>query len=252
MTLAVLDWGIGGFGTYLLLRERCPNLDILYLSDAGFPPYGTVSPERLGARLVAIAEAFQLDELIIACNAASSAVTPELALPTRTKEIIASGVELVASMPPCVVGVLGGEGTIRSRRHEAALLAKGFDVISRSAQPLSAHVEAGRLSGAALHADIQRIMEPLATVDAVLLACTHYPAIASQIQPYAPGARLLDPAQTLAQDAISDWQLERRHGSGLLSVFTSGDPERLCTSAALAFGVHLSPDEVSRFSASPL
>jgi len=268
--LAVVDWGVGGFGAYALLRAACPQLDAVYLSDAGFTPYGRAPRAALRARLAWAAAATGADELLIACNAACTALEPApapapapldiaappeppLALP-RHLGVLRAGIALTRDAAARVlaeragaqgggarvrVGVVGGHATISAGAYERALAAPGVEVISRAAQPISAHVEAGRLSGEALHRDLREICAPLAGVDLLALACTHYPAVSAAWAARVPGALLLDPAARLVADAVAGWGLAGRAGSGRLEVLTTGDPAALRAAALAAFGVRL-------------
>ena len=57
-------------------------------------------------------------------------------------------------------------------------------------------------------------MAPLRNVDALLLACTHYPAIRSDIQAeLRSGVRLLDPAEALIEETLKRFALENQAGS---------------------------------------
>ncbi|HEY8269331.1 MAG TPA: hypothetical protein VIG33_00460 [Pseudobdellovibrionaceae bacterium] len=54
---------------------------------------------------------------------------------------------------------------------------------------------------------LQQILTPLKGYEALVLACTHYPAVSAQIQKFLPSTQLLDPAEATAAFVKS-------HGSG--------------------------------------
>ena len=272
MSVLVLDWGIGGLATLSALRARAPHLPLLYLSDAGFTPYGRVPHEALGARLEALCSALEalhgpLSGLMVACNAASSALTPTLKLPP-TLSVIDSGVEAtlealaqrshlqhVKPHEPLRVGVVGGEATISSRLYERALTSRWspphahpLDVVSVVAQPISAHVEAGRMSGPELEADLQRICEPLRDVHALTLACTHYPAVRNHFSAQLPHALLIDPLDHFVARSLERWgapPLVPPPSPAPLTLYTTGDPNALIKGARLAWGVNMSDLNIS-------
>src|SRR5688572_9808162 len=105
-------------------------------------------------------------------------------------------------------------------------------VCGRVAQPLSAHIEAGTARGAAFAETLAAIMSPIARADALLLACTHYPAVADAIAAHAPGAQLLDPARALAAATLKS--LKGRRSDGPTRFLTTGDPAAMRRAAALA------------------
>ncbi len=238
LRLGVLDWGIGGVDALARLRGRFPHLDVSYWSDAGAPPYGTLAPKVLAARVLEVARRMGVTHLVVACNAASTAL-PGLALPCEVRGVIAPGVAAALASGARTLGVIGGARTIASGAWRAPLEAAGRRVIQRVAQPLSAHVEAGRLDGQALGRDLDAILAPLAGVDALALACTHYPAIAGPIAARLPGVPLLDPVEALVADVAARWPLAEAGGDGDLTAWTTGDPEATRVSAKRAFGVSL-------------
>jgi glutamate racemase len=234
----VLDWGIGGFGVVRLLAERAPGLSLCYFSDAGFTPYGKVPAARLAARLNAVLSHFAargVRHAVIACNAASTAV-PGLSLPAEMKitEVIGPGVALVREEKCAAVGLVGGVRTVRAGAHRARLRPLGVRVVSRVAQPLSALIEAGELRSPRVVAEVARIVAPLKKLPALLLACTHYPAISEVFAEALPGVKLLDPAERAVEEVL---RVVSNDGAGRLQVFTSGDAEATQGAARLAFGV---------------
>jgi glutamate racemase len=245
VTLGVLDWGIGGYGFVRRLLDGHPRADFVYLSDAGFTPYGQVPARALRAR-VELAARFLAElgasHLVVACNAAST-VVPEASFPDGlcVSDVVTYGVA-AASATPGVLGIVGGYRTIRSGAYARPLRASGRAVVARVAQPLSAHVERGALSGDRVEADVRRIVAPLRRVDALVLACTHYPAIQPLLARALPGVVMIDPVDALVA-AVARAGLS---GGATARHFTTGDPVATARAAALAFGVAARPIPVAR------
>ncbi|HET6613396.1 MAG TPA: aspartate/glutamate racemase family protein [Kofleriaceae bacterium] len=247
--VGILDWGIGGLGFFRELRALRPDVDVRYWSDTGAIPYGQLSRKALAARLCAVIA--RLAELgagcvVIACNAASTAIrdlSPPIPVVGIIEPAIAHVVEL-KNQPrgPRTVGVVGGGRTIRSGIYRRHLVAAGLTVIQRIAQPLSGLVEAGQLSGPAVDAAMAAILAPLAGIDALLLACTHYPALAPRFRAHLPGVTLIDPAAALAAQVIDRWQLAP--GNGRTTFMTTGDAAAMQRSAQAAFALHIPGQEV--------
>jgi glutamate racemase len=256
--IGVVDWGIGGLGFFKLLRERHPRLPLVYVSDAGETPYGKLPASHLAARLRQIGAFMRsqgVTHLVVACNAASTAL-PALgvhgvagSLATAAGRllvtgVVAHGIRLVRATPARSVGIVGGRRTVRSGIYRRALANRRRTIWQRVAQPLSGRIEAGDLGSRALRDELASILGPLRAVDALLLACTHYPAIAEQFAALLPGARLLDPARAMLAWIEARWlagaerkpTLPRRSADRVL---TTGSPERMRSSAAQAFGVTL-------------
>jgi glutamate racemase len=236
--LGIVDWGIGGLGLLGRLDRERPDLDVVYWSDTSFAPYGLVPTPALVARLRAIVDELAgrgCTEVVLACNAASTVVDRLGAAPVPVAGIIASGIAAVPEDLDGVVGVVGGRRTIRGGHYRRALRRPGRRVVSRVAQPLSAHIEAGRTGTAAFERDLRRIVAPMRGADAVILACTHYPAATAAFAGALPGTPLLDPAAQLAGELGARLTV----GSGDRSVLTTGDPALMRTSARLAWGIDL-------------
>ncbi|QXC63117.1 aspartate/glutamate racemase family protein [Aquihabitans sp. G128] len=245
--LGVVDWGIGGLGLLGRLDAAVPGLAVTYWSDTGAAPYGLLGPPALADRLRLVVAALAdrgCTEVVLACNAASTAVDrlADAALPVDG--IIGAGLAateaaLAALDRPdageVLVGVVGGQGTIRSGRYRRGLAAPGRRVRSRVAQPLSAHIEAGRTGSPAFEADLARIVGPLRGAAAVVLACTHYPAAAPSFAAQLPGTVLVDPAAALADELVARHGAAAADRTGARTFVTTGDPAALRRGAARAW-----------------
>lgn len=251
--LGVVDWGIGGLDLTRRLARVAPTIAVTYWSDTGAPPYGLLAPGALAARLRAVVAALVdegCDEVVLACNAASTALgalTAGGADPpgVPVHGVIAAG---IAQVPDDAefVGVVGGARTIRSGRHRRGLDRPGRRVRGRIAQPLSAHIEAGRVAGPEFEADLRRIVAPLRGADALILGCTHYPAAADAFAALLPGTTLVDPVDAVAA-ALAD-----RAGPAALAPVAprrfrcTGDGAAMVRSARLAWGLDLPHPEPRR------
>lgn len=244
--LGVVDWGIGGLGVVRELRALRPGLGFVYVSDSGAVPYGKQSRASLVQRLVEVCEHLAaghgVTTLAVACNAASSVVG---VLRERTslhvEGIIDDGVDIALTSRARHVGIVGGARTIRSGLHARALRAHGVSVTPRIAQPLSALIEAGEASGDTFAGELARIVAPLRDADALLLACTHYPAANARFAKALPGVRLLDPAEAFAKRLLASRPLD----DGPATYFTSGNREAMALAAKRAWGMHIA--EVGAF-----
>ena len=275
--MVVMDWGIGGLSVYNEIRREMPHLSIIYFSDSGTTPYGKLSATQLRARLLKIIRHFRsvgIEHFVVACNAASTAL-PSLEYEFKNEKVNVTGViehaiRLVRETAFKNVGGIGGRRTVLSRVYQSSLRTQRRALQMRVAQPLSAWIEQGKTTGRKLNLELQKILQPLKSCDAVLLACTHYPAIAAEIQHHVPHAVLLDPAPATAGFIKNNWtlSLERsaartqaqkqsqiqslkrspsRSSSGKTVFLTTGDPARMKLSARLAFGNRIGKVNVADF-----
>jgi glutamate racemase len=249
--LGILDWGIGGMGFFKELRARRPEIPVVYWSDAGEVPYGKLPASVLAARVRWVAGMLArrgARHLVVACNAAST-VLPRLGItgvagtlatdggPVQVTGVIAHATRLALRTRVRTLGVIGGRRTIRSGIYRRALA--GRVVVQRVAQPLSARVEAGDLTSAALEHELRTILGPLRGIEALLLACTHYPALAPRLQALLPDTRLLDPAPELVRWIEAHWARGHRPAADVF--LTTGDVAAMRAAAYAAFGVRAAP-----------
>lgn len=246
--LGILDWGIGGMGCYRAWKNARPDVPIIYWSDSGETAYGTLGPERLRARLEVVCRELTtlgVRRIAVACNAAST-VAEQLDVDVPVDSVLEPGVRTtldeIAELDAPTIGVLGGRRTIESRLYQNKLQGPGRTVDARIAQPLSGLVERGIVSGPEIDATLDAILDGLQGADAVVLACTHYPAVRSQIQEKLPDTTLIDPVDSLVDRLRARWPEPTRDPEGRDQFFTTGDPGDMAESAETAFGV--SPDHI--------
>lgn len=237
--LGILDWGIGGVAIYKLIKKRCPNTSIVYFSDTGVTPYGKMSRRELVARLndvIGFLKGEGVGHLVIGCNAASTAI-PFLDWQGLSIDgVIEPAVKVAVKARPRRLGLIGGRRTVLSGIYKRSFAKKGIIVDQRIAQPLSGLIESGDTSSEFLRREAKRILSPLKNCSHILLACTHYPAVASILrESVAPNTVFLDPAFELA----SQLDLDMLDTDGETRFLTTGDPIAMRGAAKNAFGVSI-------------
>lgn len=247
--LGIVDWGIGGIGLVRTLDKLAPGLPVLYWSDAGATPYGRMGTDELTARLSTVVTALAdrgATEVVLACNAASTVVGQLGAPPIPVEGIIDHGVASIPEDITGAIGVVGGQRTIAGGHYRRGLARRGRVVLSRVAQPLSAHIEAGRTGSPEFLADLASIIAPLRGVDALVLACTHYPAARRWFAAALPNTLLVDPAERLATAIAARYpQTQHTAGLGARVYLTTGDPEAMRLGAARAWDTAVTATAVS-------
>jgi glutamate racemase len=245
--IGIMDWGIGGLGFFKLLRQAAPGLGCVYLSDSGAPPYGTLTRAALTRRVrqaVAWFGEHGISEVVVACNAASSVLAgvpsveraSQAELPRRRiLGVIEPTLRALLRGPRASVGIFGGRRTVRSLAYLTPLRRAGFSVEQRIAQPLSAFVEAGRISGAEVEREVARILRPIADCQLLVPACTHYVALMPLFQRVAPEARWVDPAALTLAALLEPSGQVRERPLAQSEFWTTGSPATFVRSAALAF-----------------
>ncbi|MEO7673954.1 MAG: aspartate/glutamate racemase family protein [Pyrinomonadaceae bacterium] len=235
MQLGILDWGIGGIGVYKLIKERRPEIPVIYFSDTGATPYGKMSRPELVARLNAVIRMLGskgVTHLVIGCNAASTAIPFLDHQDLKIEGVIESAVSMTAGLKPKRLGLIGGRRTVLSGVYRKAFAARGIQVEQRIAQPLSALIETGDISSDKLRGECKKILTPIRNCSHILFACTHYPAIGNVMQEFvSPQTVFIDPSTELATRTLR-WKLSL---NGTDVFYTSGDVAQMKTAAWKAF-----------------
>jgi len=240
MKLGICDYGIGGLGLYKLLRDKC-TADIVYISDSGYIPYGKVPEAELKKRVSLILKYFNklgVYKIAVACNAASTIIPKD----NNITGIIEHGMKMVFKIKPQKIAIVGGVRTIESGIYKTTFEKRGISTLQLIAQKLSIRIEAGDIDSAKLDKDIENIFDPIKNYKFILLACSHYPAIAARIKRFVRNARLLNPDEEMAEWILNQWHDLR--GNSTVKWITSGDAAQMKFAAKKSFGVGI--DKVER------
>lgn len=193
--IGIFDSGVGGLTVARAIIDQLPNESIIYVGDTAHSPYGPkpiaeVREYALAVMDDLVAEGVKL--LVIACNTASAAMLRD----ARERFTDGYGIPVVEVIQPAVraaarqtrnnkVGVIGTEGTIKSKAYEDAFAAASdLELFTRACPRFVEFVEAGVTSSPELFRVAEYYLAPLtaAGVDTVVLGCTHYPLLAAAIQ----------------------------------------------------------------------
>jgi glutamate racemase len=208
--LGVFDSGLGGLTVVKALREALPHEDLIYLGDTARVPYGTKGATTVIKYALACSKhlvARGVKAIVVACNTVS-AVAPErlrIELDIPILGVVEPGARAaVAATRAGRVGVLATPGTIASGAYPRAVAAHStrVEVIGQPAPLLVALAEEGWTEGDVPRLAVRRYLEPLATasVDVVVLGCTHYPLLRATIE---AEARALLGAETRVVDSAT-------------------------------------------------
>jgi glutamate racemase len=201
--IGVFDSGLGGLTAVRELYRVLPGESVLYFGDTARLPYGSKSRETVTHFSLEIA-AFLLKSnvkcLLVACNTASSFALETL---TARLEVPVVGVIepaariAVAASPHGRIGVIGTYGTVGSGAYPAAIerAAPGAAVISRACPLFVPLIEEGWIDHPVTRQVAEEYLLELraASLESMILGCTHYPLIAPLISALmGPTVRLVD------------------------------------------------------------
>ena len=207
------DSGVGGLSVLEPTLKLLPTAPIVYCADSGGFPYGKKSDAELASRIPALlgrlVERFQPRLAVIACNTASTIaldhVRSALDLPVvGTVPAIKPAAERSKSR---VIGVLGTEATVRQPYVDdlAAKFASDCTIIRHGSPELVELAEA-KLAAEAITTDaVRSATQPMFEavegdrIDTVVLACTHFPLLAEELQTAFPDVAYVDGGEGIAR-----------------------------------------------------
>ncbi|HTX55597.1 MAG TPA: glutamate racemase [Candidatus Acidoferrales bacterium] len=240
--IGLFDSGLGGLTVIRRLRERLPDVDVLFFADQAHVPYGGRAPDDLHALLqsnLAWLDERGVEAIVMACNT-SCAIADLYGWPSTRAEIfdlLDSATIALQHARARRIGVVATEATVRSGAYGRRIRNSIHDgeVWEVAAPELVPLVEAGEHDSDAAREAVARACAALPPeLDAVVYGCTHYPVLARHFRA-ALGERLplVDPAFVQAERLAEFLALdEAPAGSGMTRYVTSGDPERFRLSVA--------------------
>ena len=205
--IGVFDSGLGGLTVLREITRLLPGENTIYLGDTARVPYGNKSRETIIRYSNEIAD-FLVEKrvklIVAACNTASAyglkAIKKRLDIPVTG--VIEPGARAAARATKNFrVGVIGTEGTIKSRAYADAISSadERIKTFVRSCPLFVPLAEEGMTDDKITTEVAKRYLKDLkvAGVDTLVLGCTHYPLLRATI------AKVMGPRVTLIDSALS-------------------------------------------------
>lgn len=193
--IGVFDSGIGGLTVANAILKHLPNEEIIYFGDTAHMPYGEKSADAIRYYCLRIVK-FLLEKncklIVIACNSAASAAY-KILLDFFEKEVLFVNVVDPLVKRVCIedykkVGVIATKATIKTGVYEQKLkeLNPDLEVISLATPLLAPMIEEGFFHDKISHSVIENYLSypDFQGIEAMLLACTHYPLIKPDIETF--------------------------------------------------------------------
>ncbi len=209
--IGIFDSGIGGLTVAHAIKKLLPNESMIYFGDTAHLPYGDKSEAAIQAYSIRIADILLekgVKVIVIACNSASSAAYELL------QEYVRRDIHIINVIDPMVqyvidnfgnkkVGLIGTKRTVQSGVYHKKIqeAENGIELHSVATPLLAPMIEEGFFNNQISHEIIaQYLSDPeLQNIEALILACTHYPLITQQIEKfYQEKMRILDSSAIVA------------------------------------------------------
>lgn len=188
--IGIFDSGIGGLSIANCISQQLPNEKLIYVADSGYAPYGELSIDEITRRVNTVADfliAQQVKAIVVACNTATVNAIEQLRARVSIPIIGVEPAIKPASIQSTTknVGILVTSATAKNERF-LALVKKHSSNIKAFIQPcpgLVQLIEHNHINTPECTALLKQYITPLNDneVDTIVLGCTHYPFVASQI-----------------------------------------------------------------------
>jgi glutamate racemase len=212
--IGMFDSGIGGLTVARAVSRVLPHERLVYFGDTAHLPYGDKSTAAIQAYSIKICDLLlkqQCKLIMIPCNSASAAayelVREYVGSKARVLNVIDPIVEHIGvRYPGRTIGLIGTKQTVNSNVYKKKIddLDVGVQLQALATPLLAPMIEEGFFENAVSDNIIRSYLEnpALADIEALVLACTHYPLIKDQITRFYEGrVEVLDASYVVAQHA---------------------------------------------------
>ncbi len=215
--IGIFDSGIGGLTVAHAIRQHLPQERLVYFGDTAHLPYGDKSEAAIQAYSIRIADVLLkrgCKVIVIACNSASSAAYELL------KEYVRKDVHIINVIDPMVesvvkgfhhktVGLIGTKRTVQSgiygRKIQEANA--GIELKTLATPLLAPMIEEGFFHNQISHEIIGQYLSDsqLQGIEALILACTHYPLIRDEILNFYHGKMTVLDSSVVVAEALRSY-----------------------------------------------
>jgi glutamate racemase len=259
--IGIFDSGYGGLTVFKEIAKQLPQHDYLYLGDNARAPYGprsfdTIYQYTLQAVQYLFGQGCPL--VILACNTASAKALrsiqqndlPKMADPTRrVLGVVRPTTEQAGHwVGKGGLGILATQGTVLSRSYplEIAKFYPDVQVFQQACPMWVPLIENNEHEGEGADYFVKEYLDALfaqsPNIDAILLACTHYPLIINKINKFIENDIKIYTQGELVAQRLADYlqrhpeMAERLTQGGNYRFRTTGDPSEFDLAGVHFFG----------------
>lgn len=253
--IGIFDSGIGGLTVSQAIVTQLPKEDIVYFGDTAHMPYGEKSTSAIQAYSVKIADMLLKQHcklILIACYSATSAAYD------LVKEYVGSQAIVLNVIDPMVqhiklhytnkhLGLIGTRQTVNSNVYKKKIdtLNNGVELSSLATNLLASaieefgdnHVIDSLLAEYLSHSSLKEI-------EALILACTHYPVVKNKIAQYFNHKiTIIDPSHVVAdavRNRLEEENLLNDTGAGNKHFYVSDYTESFAAGTKIFFDEKIS------------
>jgi len=193
--IGIFDSGVGGLTVARAVKDLLPQEAIVYFGDTAHLPYGDKEAATIQAHAIRICD-FLLQKhckvILIACNSASAAADDLVRMHVGKRAAVLNVIDpmidyIGGQFQGQIIGLIGTQQTVQSGVYEKKIQALCLDIqLKALATPLLVPMsEAGFTQSISQEVIYSYLQSPaLRGIKALILGCTHYPVIKTQIQAF--------------------------------------------------------------------
>jgi glutamate racemase len=209
--IGFFDSGIGGVTIWKAVHKLLPFENSIYLADSINAPYGQKTKQQIIDLCFKNVE-FLLKQnakiIVVACNTATTNAVNEM---RAYFDIPVIGIE-PAIKPAATqskthkIGILATKGTLNSELFSKSVaLYKDVQIIEQIGHGLVELIEGGKANSTEMSSLLQSYLQPMLeqNIDFLVLGCSHYPFLISQIQKILPAhVAIIDSGEAVAKQTF--------------------------------------------------
>jgi len=235
--IGVFDSGVGGLSILRELYKRLPNERYVFLADQKNVPYGEKTKEQLVAlttRIMQFLSDKKIKMAVVACNTATCYAIGEMRAAFNIPIVgVVPAIKLAADQSHTGnIGLIATPATVQSDYVRGLIdaYAQNRNVLSIGCFGLENAVETGRLESEETEELLRRYILPLKgkDIDHLVLGCTHYPFLKSQIaEILGHETALVDSGDAVArrvESILRENDLANNAGAGETEFYTTNNP----------------------------
>lgn len=251
--IGIFDSGIGGLTVAKAIAELLPHENIMYFGDTAHLPYGDKSKDSIklySKRISDFLVGKGCKAIVIACNTASAHAYKEVA--KRHPEIPVLNV-IDPTVDYCSrkfkegkIGIIATKGTITSRIYPRKIRKnnKAIKVAQQATPLLAPMIEEGYFDNNISRTIIGAYLSAknFKGMDALILACTHYPLIKPEVEEVLGKVTVIDSATVVAkelQNLLKREKLLKEKGRSTKRFFVSDFTKSFEETSKLFFGTEI-------------
>lgn len=211
--IGFFDSGLGGLTCIPTLMKRLPKEKIIYFGDTARTPYGSKATSTIKSFSMQIAEFLVKNDvkmIVIACNTVSATCLTDLQQKypdVPVVGIIQPAAKKIAKSCSTMnkIGIIGTKVTIKSRAYKELIhnLNDELDIHETPCPAFVPLIEEGIIQNDIMDLTIRYYLDDFVLanrLDTVVLGCTHYPLIRSNIKRLYPALRIINPSEEIVYD----------------------------------------------------